>query len=537
MVDSRRKNFVRTMIILIVLVFPMILAACSKPPISPPGEGDGINPPPPLEREVYTVYIDPNGGVVGTQSFEVEYGKPIQSFVPPTREGYRLDGLYYHGKMYFNGTNGMVTVPWYDIHEDSTWVASWTKNEIPPAEIYTVKLELNGGASPSGNSFNIKKGDKYPAIGKPYYDGHVFLGYFDANSTNGNVIYDSDMNTHGATYEKESDSTLYALWMSAVPETNPLTDIASKGWTTDLINVTGGSGNFTFSAVSKFGKVTLQFDKDQKNKLMVQKADNGSGSETDYVTVTVMDDTYHARIDDMEITCITKKENCIVYGTLITLYDGSTVPVQDLKGDELLLAWDMQLGKFVSAPILFMGRNAARETEIITLYFSDGTKIGIAEEHAFFDFDLNEFVFMREDASQYIGHWFNKIESGTSWGRTQLTNVVISTEIVETFSPVTVGHLNYYTNGLLSMPADTEGLINIFSVDRNTMSWDKDSYEADIAQYGLMAYDEFLDMFDDVPEFIFDAFNGQYFKISVGKGLLDWDTLKNLINMYKHFWE
>ena len=229
---------------------------------------------------------------------------------------------------------------------------------------------------------------------------------------------------------------------------------------------------------------------------------------------------------------------CVSAGTLITLADGRQVPVESLTGSEMLLVWNMETGCFDVAPILFIDKDPEKVYEVINLYFSDGTNVKVITEHAFWDFDLNEYVFLRSDAAKYIGHWFNKqlldSNGNLTWTRVQLTNVVIADEYTSAWSPVTYGHLCYYVNGMLSMPGATEGLINIFDVDANTMTYNSITYEADIQTYGLFTYEEFCELIA-VPEEVFNAFNGQYLKVAIGKGLIDLDTLNMLFERYKDF--
>lgn len=229
---------------------------------------------------------------------------------------------------------------------------------------------------------------------------------------------------------------------------------------------------------------------------------------------------------------------CVAAGTLITLADGRQVPVEELTGDEMLLVWNMFTGEFDVAPILFIDSEAAGTYEVITLTFSDGTTLKVIDEHALWDFDLNEYVFMRSDAAKYIGHWFNKqtydAEGNMIYTRVQLTGVTVTEEYTSAWSPMTYGHLCFYVNGMLSMPGATTGLINIFDVDPDTMTIDEEQYLADIAQYGLFTYKEFAVMYP-VPEEIFDAFGGQYLKVAMGKGLLTTEMIEALINSYSEF--
>ncbi len=180
------------------------------------------------------------------------------------------------------------------------------------------------------------------------------------------------------------------------------------------------------------------------------------------------------------------------------------------------------------------------EYDVINLEFSDGTNVEIIDEHAFFDLNLNKYVFLREDASQYIGHYFNKQEYDSNgnmiWIPVQLTNVTTEHQTTRVYSPVTYGHLCYYVNGMLSMPGNTESFINIFDVNPLTLMYDQESMQEDISTYGLYTYEEF-DAIIPIPEDVFNAFNGQYLKIAIGKGLTTLDEIQSLLDRYMVFFE
>ena len=118
--------------------------------------------------------------------------------------------------------------------------------------------------------------------------------------------------------------------------------------------------------------------------------------------------------------------------------------------------------------------------------------------------------------------------------KVQLVGVTVSLEYSVAYSPVTYSYLCYYVNGMISMPGATEGLINIFEVDSETLMYDADAMATDIAQYGLFTYEEFVE-FVDLPREIFDAFNGQYLKVSLGKGLITLERVQELVERYAEF--
>ncbi|MDE6412055.1 MAG: S8 family serine peptidase, partial [Clostridia bacterium] len=241
---------------------------------------------------------------------------------------------------------------------------------------------------------------------------------------------------------------------------------------------------------------------------------------------------------NVEIVKNPKSNPCVATGTLITLADGRQVPVETLTGDEMLLVWNLQTGCFDTAPILFIDSDPWQSYKVINLAFSDGTSVKVIYEHGFWDYDLNKYVYIKEDAVQYIGHWFNKQtmdENGNFVSkRVQLTNVVVQNEDTATYSPVTYGHLCYYVNGMLSMPGGISGLFNIFDVDSETMSYDLALMQADIEQYGLFTYEEFAE-FVPVTEGVFEAFNGQYLKVAIGKGMITIEELQTLATRYQKF--
>lgn len=238
------------------------------------------------------------------------------------------------------------------------------------------------------------------------------------------------------------------------------------------------------------------------------------------------------------VTCsnnIKKEKPCVTRGSLITLADGRQVPVESLTGNEMLLVWDLTTGTFGSAPILFIDKDEETWYNVINLTFSDGTHVEIINEHGFWDVNLNRYIYLREDAASYIGHWFNKQDVDQNGNlittTVLLTNVEITREYTVAYSPVTYGHLCYYVNGLLSMPGGIDGLFNIFEVDAGSMKYDTTAMESDIAQYGLFTYEEFSQIIP-VPQDVFDAFNAQYFKVAIGKGLVTKERLVQLVDRY-----
>lgn len=227
--------------------------------------------------------------------------------------------------------------------------------------------------------------------------------------------------------------------------------------------------------------------------------------------------------------------SCVTPDTLITLADGSKVRVDSLTGEEQLLVWNMEKGKFDSAPIMFIDSEEEKEVEVIKLYFSDGTEVKVISEHGFWDYNLNKYVYLDRDAAEYIGHTFAK-QNGDALEKVELVDVVLENQVTTAWSPVTAGHLCYFVNGMLSMPGGVGGLFNIFGVDAETMTYNYKAMAHDIETYGLFTYEE-LSQYADLSREMFEAAGGQYLKVSIGKGNMTMDELVAMIERYCKFFE
>ena len=99
---------------------------------------------------------------------------------------------------------------------------------------------------------------------------------------------------------------------------------------------------------------------------------------------------------------------------------------------------------------------------------------------------------------------------------------------------MTAEHLCYYVNGMLSMPGGIDGLFNIFEVDGETMKYNAEKMAADIEQYGVFTYEDFEGL---ISEEMFNALNGQYLKVAVGKKLTNKISLEVMIEKYSRLFK
>lgn len=241
--------------------------------------------------------------------------------------------------------------------------------------------------------------------------------------------------------------------------------------------------------------------------------------------------TYYYYIDYEFAEHTIPKKTCVTSDTLITLADGTQVPVESLTGNEMLLVWDHTTGKLTSAPIAYIVNHdkTVSEHSVLRLTFSNGNTLDMIAEHVFYDKTLNKYVpITPETVNEYIGHTFivnerNRIEEVTL---VSAENILRNTGIYEV---VTYKNMVCFTNGILSASAYIDRVLNVFDINADTMTYDVEQMMKDIETYGLYTYEDFAGL---VPEEAFEMYNAAYLKIAVGKGYITWDDIIDLIDIY-----
>ena len=246
-------------------------------------------------------------------------------------------------------------------------------------------------------------------------------------------------------------------------------------------------------------------------------------------STTVTDQSFTMRESNVTITA--SSDTCLVEGTLITLADGTKKKVEDLLPTDVLMAFDHETGKYVKANLL-ANIHALTEEEyvnVITLYFANGSSIGIVYEHGFYDKTLNKYVYIdAQNATEFIGHSFvtSKYVNGEMvTSSTVLTSVTTAMQKVKYYNPATVWHINLIANDFLTLSA---GMTNLFEYDEN-MKYDSELMAKDIEKYGLYTYEDFKDY---IPPAVFKVFPFKYYKVVVGKGEFKFEDIIYLINYY-----
>ena len=107
--------------------------------------------------------------------------------------------------------------------------------------------------------------------------------------------------------------------------------------------------------------------------------------------------------------------SCFAAGTLITMADGSKLPIEEVEQGDMVRVYDHENGCYTASPVLFTEYDGDKEYLVTNLEFSDGTTQKFIYDHGLFDLDLNKYVYITpNNCEEFIGHRFAK-ERGSGY--------------------------------------------------------------------------------------------------------------------------
>ena len=284
------------------------------------------------------------------------------------------------------------------------------------------------------------------------------------------------------------------------------------------ITVTVSNATITITIIYNEETITCESDKtidvilgtDIKIDSITYTQDNNQEATLNGVAISV-GATY--TIENNSTLNVESSSSCLVEGTLITMADGSKKPVEQIIAGDMVQVFNHETGKVEVSRVIFNDHSLqeAQIYKIINCEFSNGSIIKIVYEHGFFNKEENKYVYLTNDNyKKYIGKTFITFDEDGNKEEIILLNAYLTEEQCRIYSPVTEKTLNYFTEGILSMPGGIFGLFNIF-------------------EYELLTVNDFNGM---INEYMFDIFNGKYLNVAIGKGLITWEYIKYLAERY-----
>ena len=222
-------------------------------------------------------------------------------------------------------------------------------------------------------------------------------------------------------------------------------------------------------------------------------------------------------------------KSCVTGDTLVMLADGTEKRIDEVTYEDQLLVWNFFTGEYDVVPSAIIFYHGDAEYDILNLKFSDGTIVKVINNHGFYDVNDNNFVFIKQgNVEDYIGHSFVKVD-GENYTSVELIGYEMTTEYTGCYSIQSALHNNFIVEGMFSLTIPHyDGWFDYFEIGEG-MKYDEEKMQADIEKYGLYTYDDFAE-YVTYEQFI--AFNGPYLKVLVGRGVVTYEQIIELISMY-----
>lgn len=231
------------------------------------------------------------------------------------------------------------------------------------------------------------------------------------------------------------------------------------------------------------------------------------------------------------IAAHTCPSSCFAEGTMMTLADGTQKPVEELTFSDKLATWDFFEGNYTSKSAVLIVNHGKDYYTVVNSEFSDGTVLRTIGSHGIFDIDLNKFVYINPDnCEEFVGHNFVQYQSDGTYSVVTLTNAYTTEEYTTAYSVTAENTFDVFANGMLTV-APPEKLYCWMEMG-DTLRYDTEKLMADVEEYGLYDYSVFSDY---ITYEQYEAFNGQYLKIAVEKGIMSFDDIVELIDTYVEF--
>ena len=467
-----------------------------------------------------------------TEKYEVYNESPIWYFKEDFLSGLKVgDWLHYnrgseiyYGKCYDNGHGTDIPV------------------------VHTVTFDTSGITFATGTFeyIFVLDGEKIDTNHFKYTaSGYTFDGWYKEPTCENKWDPDNDLVTQ--------DTTLYAKWIDDTTVTVVNELLPSDFPSGNKTNVADIDGAWNIKDTTAYCAINKQYS----NKIVFQNGVNTRMISLDQALTYIDENTWEyndgtvtftfyvpggdllyidlsgaAVVDNKSIngTYVSPKE-CFAEGTLIVMADGSRKKVEDIKKNELVLAFNHETGDIEKTPVFGNFEYKEKNKGLFTLNFSNGSSVRVVGGHCFFEKEANKYVEVTiTNYKDYIGHKFYNAELG-DW--VELSGVETSNEKARTFIFVTKNNLNCLADGMLSNEDGIyTALANVFKFNSD-LTINQEDKAASLKEYGLWCIEDQDYITDEMIEVLdlysyYDGLNFKYFNILDEKGLLGYD-IKDLI--------
>ncbi|MGM9878327.1 MAG: hypothetical protein ACI33S_06750 [Bacilli bacterium] len=211
---------------------------------------------------------------------------------------------------------------------------------------------------------------------------------------------------------------------------------------------------------------------------------------------------------------------CLIEGTKISLADGSTKNIENIRYDDLLLVWSYEEGRMVyEYPIWIEKEHKAQSYQLTK--FSSGDELKTIGYHGIYNMDLNRFVSVDNREEFDVGTNVAIMnDDKTGFISTSVVSIEYVYEEVNYYHVVSTRYYNIIANNILTTDG-TVILSNLYGFDDNIMWLNRNQVIND--KNNLYDYIEFNDI---MPYYMFSGLRASEGKYLANLGFLSKETFK-----------
>ena len=214
---------------------------------------------------------------------------------------------------------------------------------------------------------------------------------------------------------------------------------------------------------------------------------------------------------------------CLIEGTQVMLWDGSTKNIEDITYNDLLKAWNHETGTYGYEYPAWL-ENEGTIDHYTKVTFSDGTELKVAIDHRLFSKRLNRYVNINSGDLQ-IGDEVVSLQGGVSY--VTVTSIEEVNEEVRYYDIISTRYFNVIANGLLTTYEINNDISSNYKGFTDRMIWASQTPED-----RLLSYEELINTFGYVDKYLYKTLKLADFKYAVEEGFITQAELIEIINKF-----
>ena len=213
------------------------------------------------------------------------------------------------------------------------------------------------------------------------------------------------------------------------------------------------------------------------------------------------------------------QQTCLVEGTKILLYNGTTKNIEDINYDDLLAVWNHDTGSLTYEYPLWI-ENEHESNKYIEITFSDNTKLNIVNDHGLYDVEHKKYIRISDEEFK-VGARIAKITDDGDFSEVTITNIQEINKKVKYYFVGSTTYFNIIANNVLTTDSNTL-ISNFYGFDEKAKWPEQKQYIVNDSN-NILPYEQFKDV---LPYYLYKGFRAGEVGFLVNNNIITIDQFK-----------